>query len=283
MGTLSKKEKISEAREKARLQREAIQRKEKRTKILFQSIIVAVVLLFAVGTVAVVQLGLKTNSSSTVTGEQLTPTLVTDGYGILFNGSTTPVSSGEGVTDVIIYEDLLCFYCQMFHAETNEYVSGLITGDSTVNVEIRLVAFLDSYSTDEYSTRAMNAVLSVLQYAPEYVLEYIDVLYENQPEEGGAGLSDDELYSFVDSYSLDDTVKANIRSAIDGVSFSDWILSATRVASTGPLNGLDSSTTITYTPTVFVNGSLYDGTISSSTFEAFVDTNRGAGNSEDTE
>jgi protein-disulfide isomerase len=99
------------------------------------------------------------------------------------------------------------------------------------------VAILDRYSTDAYSTRALNAAGVVADAAgPEAFLAFHDLLFANQPAEGGVGLSDDELIALAES---------GIRSLV----CEDWTRQVTDAASQAGLTG---------TPTVLIDGERLD-------------------------
>ncbi|HEY6759118.1 MAG TPA: thioredoxin domain-containing protein [Baekduia sp.] len=97
---------------------------------------------------------------------------------------------GDGPVLVDAYVDFLCPYCRQFEDTAGDALDAMIA-----NHEIRLayhpLGFLDRLSTTRYSTRAAAASgcgADAGRFRP-----YARALFDHQPPEGGAGLSDDEL------------------------------------------------------------------------------------------
>ena len=120
------------------------------------------------------------NSSST----SATPT-----YTASQSGAVVTVGSGPVVIDV--YEDYLCPICERFE---ERYGSDLTTALNANQISVRYhsIAILDPRTTPEgYSTRAANAALCSV---PAGIFPaYHKGLFDSQPAEGSAGLTDDEL------------------------------------------------------------------------------------------
>jgi coenzyme F420-dependent glucose-6-phosphate dehydrogenase len=113
---------------------------------------------------------------------------------------------------VTVYEDPMCPYCGLFEQTSAETLKQY-AADGSVQVRYHLVSFLDDASTSGYSTRAANAVGVVLDTSgPEVAAKFHEAIFVNQPEEGSAGISDDEL--------IDLAVEAE-RIGLDSVFISD--------------------------------------------------------------
>ena len=113
----------------------------------------------------------------------------TDGYAVVVGDAAAP-------TTLTFYEDPQCPACQQFESTVNADVNQGIA-DGKVKVEYRIVSFLDRASTNEYSSRAANALFVVADTAgPEAFKKFHDLLYENQPAEGSAGPDDDQLIAW---------------------------------------------------------------------------------------
>lgn len=152
--------------------------RDKRRHVLLVScgVVVAVLMLFALG------IGIS-QSQNEATGTAAPAGLVD---GAIVSGDP------EAPVTVTLYEDFQCPACQAFEQAVGPTIDELRdAGD--VRVEQRPLAFLDRASTDRYSSRALNAVGCVLDTAPNAVEPFIDLLFAQQPAEGGAGLSDDRL------------------------------------------------------------------------------------------
>ena len=158
-----------------------------------------------------------------------------DGYGIFIGQQDAP-------TTVTIYEDLQCPACANLEAELGEPLAAAVDAGK-VRLEYRMISFLDRASTNEYSSRALNAALVVLDTAGvEAFRAFHDDLYANQPEEGGAGFDDDELISrAVDA----GAVEGKIRQPIEDKIYDQWIQNATDQMSQDGYNS---------TPTILIDG-----------------------------
>jgi protein-disulfide isomerase len=97
---------------------------------------------------------------------------------------------GDGPVLVDAYVDFLCPYCRQFEDAAGDTLDAMVA-----NREIRLayhpLGFLDRLSTTRYSSR--SAAASGCAADSGRFRSYALALYANQPPEGGAGLSDDEL------------------------------------------------------------------------------------------
>jgi protein-disulfide isomerase len=207
--------------------------------------------LFIVGGVAVlilviVGVGLFIQNQRDTTGEAaVDPAGVTDTYGVVIGDTDAPKT-------ITIYEDLQCPICHEFETATKTQLRQAVT-DGKVNLDYRMVAFLDRASTTNYSSRALNAAAVVLDAAgPDVFLKFHDLLYENQPEEGSAGLTDAQLIQYaVQAGASEDEVSAGIT----GDRFGQWVVNATDQMSKNGVNG---------TPSVFVDGKYQGNTLGAS-------------------
>jgi protein-disulfide isomerase len=113
-------------------------------------------------------------------------------YSASASGAVVTVGTGPVVVDV--YEDYLCPFCERLEQRYgNEITQALNAGQITVRYHG--IAILDSLSDPPgYSTRAANAALCSVEAGifPAYHAK----LYDEQPAEGSAGLSDDQLVQF---------------------------------------------------------------------------------------
>lgn len=273
---VTKTQKREEAREKARLMREELSKKNKRKRILWQlgtitgvlAILIAVFfgyqswqngqLSTSAGPTNMLSDGLLLNSQGPVetaaipAGGQPTPTV--------------PDSSASAV-NIVMYVDYLCPWCGVFEKTNADYLSQLLSNGATL--ELHPIAILTSQSAGtRYSERAANAFACVANTEPSAALAYHNLLYANQPEEGSAGLSDDELKSFLTEAGVTNT--STIGDCIDQQQFKLWVQAATERALTGPLPNADIAK-VEGTPTVLINGKKYQGSLTDANeFKAFV-------------
>lgn len=170
------------------------------------------------------------------TAEQSEPTAaqISD-YGIVLGDQDAP-------TTVTVYEDLQCPACASLEMAVGQKVSDGLD-DGSIKVDYRLISFLDDASTNEYSSRAANAAVVVLEEAgPEVFKEFHDELFAQQPAEGGAGYTDEELIDLAVDAGAEE---AAVTPGIEGKIYDQWITNATEQSSQDGVRG---------TPTVEIDG-----------------------------
>ncbi|MHC6228384.1 DsbA family protein [Arthrobacter sp. MMS24-T111] len=261
----SKAERTAEAREKARLIREAQAKKDKRNKLLIGWGIVAAVVAILVVVALVVTSSLKQNAPIADQGPTPANANIHGGVTLLANSGVaksdpatvdansvgdapkTPpaevvapgaeAEAGKPVK-VVLYVDFICPICKNFETQYNDQLTSL-RNDGKITVEYRPLGFLDSRSTTNYSSRAANAAACVANTAPQKYADYFNALYAQQPAEGSAGLSDNDLKKMASDMGVD------IGSCVDDKTYRPYVKYATKEA---------SAIGVTGTPTVFVDG-----------------------------
>jgi protein-disulfide isomerase len=180
--------------------------------------------------------------------------------------------------NITIYQDYLCPICGQFDAANGETLAQLVNSGAA-KLSIHPISILNSKSAgSKYSTRSANAAACVATYSPNNFWDFNQLMFVNQPAEGGPGLSDDELKKLAADAGSSNT--ANIDSCISDGTYEGWVDAQTRRALTGPLPNT-SVPNVTGTPTVIVNGQQYTGSISDATaFLAFITQIAGASYSE---
>ncbi|MFC4949345.1 DsbA family protein [Pseudonocardia sp. GCM10023141] len=104
------------------------------------------------------------------------------------------VTAGSGPTVVDVYEDYLCPLCDRFEQTYGNEVTTALNAKQ-ITVRFHTIAILDKSTTPNgYSTRAADAALCAVP-AGIYP-KYHKKLFESQPAEGSAGLTDDQLIAF---------------------------------------------------------------------------------------
>lgn len=266
-GRPTKNERREQAREQARELREAARKKEKRNRILLQSGIIVGILAVA----AVVAIIIVSSVKPPSPGPR---NMASDGLLIQAGGQVletpalqpgetpapTPSPTSSEVIQIQTYVDYLCPYCGQFEATNAAYLRTLVESGAA-SLEIFPLAFLDRASLGTaYPTRAMNAFGCVADQQPDSALRFNELLFENQPAEGTAGLTDDQIVELArDAGAKSSAVETCIRDQ----QFKSWTNAATDRAT--QLRGVSA------TPTVFVNGQIYDGSLTDqATFRQFV-------------
>jgi len=182
---------------------------------------------------------------------------------------STPDPTGT-IADIRVYMDYLCPFCGVFETTNAEQISQWVDSGAAT-VEMHPISILTSKSAGtQYSLRAANAAACVANSSPNDFLAFNSALFEAQPVEGTAGLSDDELKDIVKSSGVSENLSA-INECIDETTFKSWVLAATDRALSGPIPNSTSLEAITGTPTVLVNGKQYVGALDDpKEFAAFV-------------
>lgn len=157
------------------------------------------------------------------------------------------VTAGTGPVAIDVYEDYLCPQCERFE---ERYGSEITTGLNTGKITVRYhgIAILDTLTDPVgYSTRAANAALCSV---PAGIFPaYHQALFDSQPAEKSAGLSDDKLVE------LGTGAKGDFAACVRGAGNAATITAETEAVSTGPAlqtNGQFG------TPTVAVKGAKID-------------------------
>jgi protein-disulfide isomerase len=208
----------------------ARQRAQRRRRTIIGAMAAAVAVLVALVVVIVVQ----TQRTST-SAKAAVPANTVDGTAVAVGSADAPVT-------VDLYEDFQCPNCKAFEDANGTTLAGLVA-DGTVQVRYHGMAFLDTSANDSYSTRALDAAAVVVATAgPDAFQAFHDLLFANQPREGGSGLSDDQLVEYAAQAGADGS---SVAQEIRDLTYGDWVKTATDRASKDGVTG---------TPTVFVNG-----------------------------
>jgi protein-disulfide isomerase len=97
---------------------------------------------------------------------------------------------GAGPATVEVYIDFLCPFCRQFEERSGPALQRIAAAGIS-SLVYHPLGFLDRLSSTRYSSRA--AAASGCAADRRRFPEYKDALFANQPEEGGPGLSDEEL------------------------------------------------------------------------------------------
>jgi protein-disulfide isomerase len=224
--------------EQMRKEREKADRKQR--NLISIGIVVIVVALIAVG-----GWGIKAASDKNKIETKLTtPNNVNENYGIVYDQEaatgTPPAADAAEPVRVTLYEDFLCPGCGALEQTAGSFLSGAVESGE-IEIEYRPYSFLLQQSTNEYSQRAWNAAACVYDASGAKAFkDFHDILFANQPEEGGPGPEDDELIAFAEQAGV-----TGIDECIDKRTFNRWIEDARE-------QGLDDG--VTGTPTIRIDG-----------------------------
>jgi protein-disulfide isomerase len=279
----SRDEKRNHARAQAAAFREHVQKRKRRNRLLIQVGVVVVVL-----AVAGVIIGVVTTNNHSAAAITAKSTASVDGPknmgsdGILMTGKDgkitavrtpavkakgTPVATDESkmtsTANIVEFIDYQCPYCNEFETTNLDQIDKWVAAGKAT-VEIHPLAFLDASSQGtRYSSRAENAAACVANFDPDAFLTVTKALYANQPPESSPGLPNSKLVSILAGAGAG---SASIAGCVNGESFKSWVSASTALTISSVFSGNVS------TPTVFVNGAQYTGSLTdASVFAAFVD------------
>jgi protein-disulfide isomerase len=140
----------------------------------------------------------------------------------------------------------MCPACGRFEAANADELDRLLE-KGVARIEMRPIAFLDRASNGtEYSTRTANAIATVADAAPGSVWAFHSALYENQPTESSNGLTDDQIGAIATGAGVPDEVVGRFTAD----TYRPWVAKVTQQAFDSGVEG---------TPTVKINGTLFDG------------------------
>ena len=174
--------------------------KERKQQTIIGGVVVAVlVILVAIGAFTVyhnMHKKAETKASTETVQEAYTalqkvkntPKLVDKKGGLLIskNGYGKAV---EGAPTVELYMDFLCPGCGNLHRQLDADLQKMVDAGQ-INLDLHFMAFMDRWSTDEYSSRAANAAIYLAEHDsdPNHLISFLEKVYAEdfQPEEGSA-------------------------------------------------------------------------------------------------
>jgi protein-disulfide isomerase len=169
-----------------------------------------------------------------------------------------PIDRAGGTADVLIYVDYRCPHCMSFELANAQLLELAI--DEGATVEIVPVSFLDRASEGTYySSRAAGAMSCLADSQPEAAWAAHQALLTPQVQPAaGPGLTNDDLVAVIDG--AVGGLQAEARDCIETERFVGFAqaLNSWVFATTAP-NAIDPNLRVQGTPTVLVNGVLYEG------------------------
>ena len=283
---LTKNERRAQAREQARRMQEERRRKERVKKgLTIGGIIIAAVAVVAIVAIVIVNSirpagpgpeNMASNGIVIGEGFEAVRTAATPA-----EGEPTPTEPRDDIIQIEIYQDYMCPVCGTFDEANRATLEQLIsTGAATV--EIHPIAILDRFSLGtKYSTRSASAAGCVAEYAPDKFWDFNSAMFDNQPAERTAGLSNEEIVGLAEQAGID--TSGGLADCINDARFASWVEGATARAATQPLPGTDG-VVADRTPTVLVNGQKYPGAAGDAAgFQAFITAAAGQQGGESTE
>ncbi|TYL54435.1 DsbA family protein [Agromyces mariniharenae] len=277
----TRNERREAAREKARILREQQKKRERRNRALLITGVTVVVALIAAVIIGIVVQNTKPAGPGpqNMASDGIVLTAGEDGSIVAVETPaldageaptpTVPDESGE-VANIVMYIDYLCPFCGQFEATNSDSIRTMVESGAAT-LEVHPIAILTNKSAGtQYSLRAANAAACVADSSPDSFFDFNAILFENQPEEGTSGLTNDELKTLADEAGVSSL--STIEQCIDDQQFKSWVQDATNRALTEPIPNTDPELpSVTGTPTVLVNGQQYGGSLEDpQEFQAFV-------------
>jgi protein-disulfide isomerase len=275
----TRNERREAAREKARILREEHKRRERRNKFFIQGGIIVAVLAIAalIGTLIFNSVKPDGPGPRNMASDGILLTAGDDGAiaavetpAIAADADPTPTVPDDSgtVANIVVYIDYLCPFCGQFEATNSESIRTMVE-EGAATLEVHPIAILINKSAGtQYSLRAANAAACVADTSPDSFYDFNTLLFENQPEEGSTGLSDDELKDLAGEAGV--SSQSTVERCIDDGQFESWVQDATDRALTEEVPNSDLPS-VTGTPTVLVNGQQYEGSLENpAEFQSFV-------------
>lgn len=199
----TKADRQADARSRARVLREQRERAERRRR----AGLVTAAALVAVAVVAVVVVAIVSGTEDEA--PQAVPPSFSESGGYTTGDPDAPVA-------VSVYQDYQCPFCAQFEAANTDFVDERReAGDIAVTYyPLDLLRRLG-----DYSARAASAAACVAEEAPEQFGAFNDALYENQPQEGSGGLTDEQIAAVAADAGVPDEVEGCITSG----RYTEWV------------------------------------------------------------
>lgn len=284
---LSKAERTAQAREKARIIRDAQLKKQKRNGWLIRGgVLVAAVAIVVIIALIVINTQ-KANEPVAESGAVPTSMNAYGGITLGKDGAVIPPTTTEKTVDInavsanpspgattafaldeigikasaagepiqlVVYFDFMCPFCNQFETNYGAKMKSL-ANEEKITVEYRALGFLDRFSGGtNYSSRAGAAAACVAETSPDKYQAFLDKLFEKQPAENSKGLNNATLANYAKEVGA-----ADITSCVDNKTFRPFVANTTALASN---HGVSA------TPTVFMDGQQWGSTESFDDFSA---------------
>lgn len=186
------------------------------------------------------------SNSSDSTGDTASDTSVAAGFPASTrtdDGVVMVADDAQHPVRVELYVDLQCPACREYESRVADTLEQLVI-DGQIEMLVHPIAILDNASSTNYSSRAGAAVACAAEDGLFW--QYQKLLYAEQPDEGGAGLTDARLVELGHQVGLSSAFDTCVNSGAQA----DWVQTVTDTAAEAGVNS---------TPTVLVDGERLSG------------------------
>jgi protein-disulfide isomerase len=157
------------------------------------------------------------------------------------------VGDGESANVISTYIDFMCPVCKQFEDLYGSTIEGLVA-DGSASLEVHPISILDRASQGtQFSTRSASAAYCVAVEDAEAVLPFVQTMFENQPAEGTAGLTDAQILEIASGIGV-----SGIDECVTSGRYMDYVTDITEETPVRPDAGGIG------TPTVLLNGEFVD-------------------------
>lgn len=201
-----------------RMANERAKAEKRQRNLITVGIVVVVIALIGAGGYAIKSANDEANKPSVKPANAATDHFIT------VSGSDLGGKTGTDPVPVDLYVDLQCPACKAFEGAYGTQLEDLAKA-GTIDLKYKVVNFLKNSSTTEYSTRAANTAMCVLnENGPGDFYKLVKQLYVVQPEENTAGLPDEQLVSLgVDAGAKESTLSKCVKDR----TYEGWIEEST--------------------------------------------------------
>lgn len=244
--------------------------KERKQQTIIGAIVVAiVVVLVAVAGIAVYRAHVaKQNSGENLSVDQAyaklqeveTKPSTADKKGGILISKDGVNKSVKGAPTVDVYMDFMCSGCGAFERSAGSTIDAMVEAGQ-LNLVLHPMSFGDTWSTDEYSTRAANMLLYITEHDgdPTHILGFVTNMYraDVQPaENSGKKTSDDTMIK----QAVDAGVSKKVAKAAVTSKYTPWLEA---INTYNPKRSELFNVSGNYkgqmtTPTVIINGNYWD-------------------------
>jgi len=128
----------------------------------------------------------------------------------------------DDVVRVDVIYDYVCPICVVMDEQMGETLRQAAQ-EGQISLVMHPVAYLDHFTTTDYSSRATNAAAVVASLAPDRFQAFEASLWVNQPPEGTIGLTDDELMEIAAGLNIGEEVYSQFTDQ----PYAEWVREAT--------------------------------------------------------